>query len=245
MPNPSFPVARPYRAALRRVLALTETTRHLEWEVIEGGRFDFIAGQFVSMTLRHDSTEHTRAYSIASGPRPDGRFDLCLNRVPGGLFSNYLCDLQPGAVLDFTGPHGFFVARRPIERDLVFIATGTGIAPIRGMLEDLFSSGPAPDREMWLLFGVRHAETILYRDEFERLAAQHPRFHFVPTLSRAEQDWPGERGHVQQLLRARFAGRRDIDVYVCGLKAMVDDVRKILKEEFGLDRRQIHYEKYD
>jgi ferredoxin-NADP reductase len=245
MPNVNFPAARKYRAALRRVRMLTETTKHLEWEVIDGGRFDFLAGQFVSMTMPTDGDEHTRAYSIASAPRPDARFDICLNRVPGGLFSNHLCDLEPGAAIDFTGPHGFFVVRQPIERDIVFVATGTGVAPMRGMLEELFAAGATLDRDVWLLFGVRFPETILYREEFERLAASHPRFHFLPTLSRAPENWPGERGRVQEHLRRRFAGRRDLDVYICGLKAMVDDVRKMLKQEFGLDRRQIHYEKYD
>ncbi len=245
MPNPQLPIARNYRAVLRTTRMLTESTRHLEWQVAEGGRFDFLAGQFISLTLVRNGNEHTRAYSIASAPRPDGTFDICLNRVPGGLFSNYLCDLAPGAKMDFTGPHGFFVVRRPVERDIVFIATGTGIAPIRGMLEDLFASGNAVGRDVWLLFGVRHPETILYRDEFERLAASHPRFHFLPALTRPPADWPGARGRVQEHLRAHFRGRRDVDVYICGLKAMVDDVRQILKQEFGLDRRQIHYEKYD
>ena len=73
----------------------------------------------------------------------------------------------------------------------------------------------------------------------------HRRSHFVPPPSRAPADWPGERGHVQPLLRKLFAGHRDLDAYIGGLKEMVDDVRRILKEEFGLDRRQIHYEKYD
>lgn len=245
MPNPVFPPARPYRAQLRAVRQLTPTTRHLEWEVTAGGPFQFLAGQFISLTLHRNGSEHTRAYSIASAPRPEPSFDLCLNRVPGGLFSNYLCDIEPGAQLDFSGPHGFFVTRRPLDRDAVFIATGTGIAPIRGMLAEIFAPGSAVERDVWLLFGVRHPETILYPDEFERLAAAQPRFHFVPTLSRPPADWPGERGHVQDLLRNHLSGRRDFEAYICGLKAMVDDVRAILKQEFGLDRRQIHYEKYD
>ncbi len=246
MNQPNFPVARAYRAILRHSRHLTETTKHLEWEVVEGGKFDFLAGQFISMTLRDGANEHTRAYSIASAPGPDGRFAICLNRVPGGLFSNYLCDLEPGARLGFSGPHGFFVVRQPpVERDLIFIATGTGIAPIRGMLAELTAPGAALDRALWLLFGVRHPETILYREEFERMAADQPRFHFVPVLSRAPEGWTGERGHVQEVLRKHFAGQRDFEAYLCGLKAMVDDVRTILKGEFGFDRRQIHYEKYD
>ncbi len=245
MNQPNSPVARRFRAVLRHSRDLTETTKHLEWEVIEGGKFDFLAGQFVSMTLRGAENEHTRAYSIASAPGADGRFAICLNRVPGGLFSNYLCDLEPGAALEFTGPHGFFVVRQPVERDLAFIATGTGIAPMRGMLASLLAPGAPLDRHLWLLFGVRHPETILYREEFERLAATHPRFHFVPVLSRAPEGWTGERGHVQEVLRKHFSCRKDFEAYLCGLKAMVDDVRTILKGEFGFDRRQIHYEKYD
>jgi ferredoxin-NADP reductase len=245
MNKPNFPVARQYRAILRHSRQLTETTKHLEWEVVEGGKFDFLAGQFVSMTLRDGENEHTRAYSIASAPGPDARFAICLNRVPGGLFSNYLCDLKPGAALEFTGPHGFFVVRQPVERDLAFIATGTGIAPMRGMIEALLTPDSTLDRDLWLLFGVRHPETVLYREEFERLAESHPRFHFIPVLSRPPEGWSGERGHVQGVLRKRFAGRNDFEAYLCGLKAMVDDVRTILKGEFGFDRRQIHYEKYD
>ncbi len=245
MSSQGLPVPAKYRAALRRVVELTPTTKHFEWEVVAGGRFEFVAGQFISMTLERNGEQHTRAYSIASPPRGDSRFDLCLNRVLGGMFSNYLSDLAPGATLDFTGPHGFFTVQSPVERDLVFIATGTGIAPIRGMFADLFARNLLASHETWLLFGVRYPETILYREEFEQLAAVQANFHFVPTLSRPPAGWRGRTGYVQKQLREMFAGRKDFNAYLCGLKAMVDDVRKILKEELGLDRKQIRYEKYD
>jgi ferredoxin-NADP reductase len=246
MPAPALPVPGRHRAVLRRVAALTDTTKHFEWEISGEGRFDFVAGQFLSLTHAHEGRELTRAYSLASPPDGAGRrFDLCLNRVPGGIVSNYLCGLEAGAEISFTGPHGFFIVESPLERDLVFLATGTGIAPIRGMLADLFSRGADAGRDVWLLFGVRYPETILYREEFERLAAAHANFHFVATLSRPPADWGGAAGYVQQQLRSRFAGRSDFTAYICGLKAMVDDARRILKEEFGLPRRQIRFEKYD
>src|SRR5687767_4776887 len=125
-------------ARLRRSLPLSERTRHLEFEVEELPRFDFVAGQFVSLRAQNDGKEMTRAYSIASPPRADRTFDLCLNRVEGGFFSNFLCDIAPGAEVKFHGPHGYFVTRTPL-RDSVFIATGTGVAPIRGMLHWLFA----------------------------------------------------------------------------------------------------------
>lgn len=241
----TVPAPKNYRAVLLCSRELAPETKHLEWEITAGGRFDFLAGQFISMKLHHDGQELTRAYSIASAPDDGRRFDLCLNRVRGGVFSSYLCDLQPGAEMNFHGPHGFFFVQEPLPSNLVFIATGTGIAPIRGILQDLFGRGLAASSRVWLLFGVRDPEKILYRSEFEQLAGQHANFHFVPTLSRPPAGWTGATGYVQEQLRQRFAGRRDFTAYICGLKTMVDDVRAILKNEFGLDRKQIHYEKYD
>ena len=80
--------------------------------------------------------------------------------------------------------------------------------------------------------------------EFELLAEQHPNFRFWPTLSRPEEGWQGRAGHVQMHLMEALGDRRDVDVYVCGLKLMVDDVRSRLKE-LGFDRKHIIYEKYD
>ncbi|HEV2488833.1 MAG TPA: FAD-binding oxidoreductase [Candidatus Acidoferrales bacterium] len=234
-----------FRAALRRVVELTPSTKHLEWEIIEGGTFEFYAGQFVSLRVPRDGQEEARPYSIASAPRGDARFDLCLNRVEGGYVSNYLCDLVAGAKVNINGPHGSFIVSQPVEQDVVFIATGTGIAPIRGMLADLLASSQTLSHDVWLLFGVRYPETILYRDEINTWAAKNPRFHFVPTLSRPPGSWSGKTGYVQDQLRQLFAERKDFKAYICGLKAMVDEVRFILKEEFGLDRKQIRFERYD
>ena len=229
-----------YRARLARVETLTDTTKHFEFEVLGPKPFSFAAGQFISLYLARNGAEDNRAYSIASA-LAENRFDLCLNRVPGGYFSNYLCDLGPDAGVEFEGPFGFFVLRQP-ARDSLFIATGTGIAPIRGMLHELFAHGT--DRQVWLLFGVRYPNTILYREEFEALAAKHSNFHFLPTLSRAPSDWAGLRGHVQEHLEPLLAEHPGLDAYICGLKAMVDDVRQRLKAR-GFDRKQIRYEKYD
>jgi NAD(P)H-flavin reductase len=245
MPTRPFIAPRKFRATLRRVSELTPSTKHFEWEVVEGGALEFYAGQFLSLEVPRNGEQEARPYSIASAPRDGKRFDLCLNRVEGGYVSSYLCDIGAGETVDVNGPHGSFVVSTPIEQDIVFVATGTGIAPIRGMLAELFASPAELTHDVWLIFGVRHPETILYRQELEEWAARHARFHFVPTLSRPPANWTGKTGYVQEHLRKIFAGRKDFKTYICGLKAMVDEVRFILKEEFGLDRKQIRFEKYD
>jgi len=127
----------------------------------------------------------------------------------------------------------------------VFIATGTGIAPFRGMLHWLLAEQDRHEnRTLSLLFGVRTESDIYYRDEFEQLAKQHQNFQFLPTLSRGSAEWPGLRGYVQDHLPAIVGDRKDMHAYVCGLDKMVSANRALLKN-LGWDRKQIFYEKYD
>jgi NAD(P)H-flavin reductase len=243
--RPLFTAPRDFRAILRCTIELTPSTKHFEWEVLDDAPLNFLAGQFLSLKVWNNGYRVIRPYSIASAPRRDQHFDLCLNRVEGGYVSNYLSDLQAGSVVDFRGPYGSFIVSRPVTQNLVFLATGTGIAPIRGMLMDLFTRAVENLPEIWLLFGVRIPETILYRSEFERWATVIPGFHFVPILSRPPAEWRGAAGHVQDHLRLLFSGHKDFQAYICGLNGMVEEVRSILKCEFRLTRQQIRSERYD
>jgi CDP-4-dehydro-6-deoxyglucose reductase len=165
---------------------------------------------------------------------------LCLNRVDDGAFSPHLFDLSAGDAVDMQPPLGTFTLRQPL-RDSLLVATGTGIAPYRSMLKTVLTSdAPA----FTLLFGVRHESHLLYRNEFEQMAREFPQFRFWPTLTQPGPDWRGRTGRVQTHLAEAIGERRDIDIYLCGLRPMVDDVRQILKG-MGLDRKQIRYEKYD
>ncbi len=232
-------------ARLVRSSPLSDYTKHLEFEVHGVPRFGFVAGQWLSLkTNAPDGEEMTRAYSIASPPSENGRFAFCLNRVEDGFMSNHLCDLSEGAEITFQGPFGSFILRPPM-RDTVFIATGTGIAPFRSMLHWLLADDERHlEHQLTLLFGVRYEQDIYYREEFERLAAEHTNFHFLPTLSRGGPEWKGLRGYVQEHLPSIIGERIDMHAYICGLDKMVSVNRELLKS-LGWDRKQIVYEKYD
>ena len=223
---------------------LSDYTRHLEFEVKGASRFGFVAGQWLSVKqTRPDGEEITRAYSIASPP--DGnRFALCLNRVQDGFMSNYLCDLEVGGEISGQGPFGNFILRPPL-RDTIFIATGTGIAPYRSMLQWLFAD-PSRHQEkvFWLVFGSRSEKDIYYHDEFLCLATEHKNFDYLPTLSRGSSSWKGLRGYVQEHVAGIVNGRTDMHAYICGLDKMVSLNRELLKS-LGWDRKSILYEKYD
>ncbi len=223
---------------------LAPEVHHFDFEVPELPSLSFTPGQFVSVIEHTNGKEITRAYSIAS-PRDGNRFSLCLNRVPDGLVSSYLFSLKPGDEVEIHEPLGYFTLRHPGRR-AVFVATGTGIAPFRSILLDYL---PRLQVHITLLFGVRYERGLLYREELEGLAKQHAGFRFLPTVTRPTETWTGRTGrvlaHLDEALAVETPEELDtIDVYICGLREMVDDVRKELKAR-GLDRKQIIYEKYD
>lgn len=234
-----------YTARLVRSTALSEVTRHLEFEMPGQKPFGFVAGQWLSFKhLKPDGEEITRAYSIASPPEEDNRFVLCLNRVQDGFMSNFLCDMREGDEIAYQGPFGDFILRPPL-RDTLFIATGTGIAPFRSMLHWLLAGEPRHQgKQLWLLFGNRYEEDLYYHNEFLRLSAERSNFRYLPTLSRGGAEWQGLRGYVQEHVREIVGGRLDMHAYICGLDKMVKANRELLKS-MGWDRKSIRYEKYD
>ena len=249
-----------YTARLSRKLLLSEPAAcfHLEFTVVELERFDFEPGQFVSfLALDANGKQQTRAYSLASSPRGN-QFDLCVNRVDAGFFSNLLCDLEIGQTLQFHGAHGLFILRAPLT-DSILIATGTGIAPMRGFVEHLFPENGedrAQGKKIWLVYGTRYASELYYEDYFEKVAAIRPNFFYHKTLSRSHDEWEGARGYVQELVGRIAADHAsacgppciglmyNIHAYICGLNEMVAANRETLTA-LGWQRKQIIFERYD
>jgi ferredoxin-NADP reductase len=254
-----------YTARLEEKRMLSERAQcfHLEFSIPELPEFDFVPGQFVSLVAEDaNGKQQTRAYSIASAPQAN-RFGLCINRVEEGFFSNRLCDLEPGGEAHLHGPHGLFTLRRPLT-DSIFIATGTGIAPMRGFVQHLFpDSGEdrSDGRHIWLVYGTRHETEIYYGNYFERVAAERHNFHYLPSLSRPHEGWEGLRGYVQdhvaEIVTRRAAGDHaaavptavepagfDIHAYICGLNEMVSGNRERLTS-LGWQKKQVIFERYD
>lgn len=232
------------KAKLLSTRDLAPEVRHFEFEVAGANEFHFTPGQFVSVVHRVGEREITRAYSIAS-PRSSNTFALCLNRVEDGLVSPYLFSLKPDDEISINEPLGYFTLRHPGHR-VIFVATGTGIAPFRSMLLEHL---PKTQPHITLLFGVRYELGLLYRDELTRLTQEHSTFKFIPTVTRPSEEWHGHTGRVQSHLDEAlnlqsYEDGSTVDIYICGLKEMVDGVRAELKQR-GFDRKQIIYEKYD
>jgi ferredoxin-NADP reductase len=162
----------------------------------------FVAGQYVG--LRYDGTP--RAYSLASSPtRAD--LELCVRRVPGGRLSPQICDeLAVGDELTLRGPYGELVLQDHSPRDKVFLATGTGVAPFKSMIDYVFETGRdeygGESRDVWLFLGAAWEDDLPYLSAFRERHRRHDNFHFVPCLSREPtlSDWDGETDYVQHAL---------------------------------------------
>ena len=232
-------------ATLESARMLSTTVRELTFCVEQD--FKFEPGQWVNLYFPGLTSEKgrplKRAYSIASGPRSNASFDLAITKISDGPGSTGLHAASIGQTFEMTGPHGAFIMA-PIERPVMMIATGTGVAPFRSMLQAL---GGKLQQPVALLFGNRDESEILYRAEFEALANASRLFAFHPTLSRADSTWQGKRGYVQahliEIMQA--VGGPDCDVYICGLAEMVQDVRRTLRESLGVDSARVHVERFD
>lgn len=218
--------------------------RALRWRLVDGAALTHRAGQWWNLTLPVGDEHLRRAYSLATAPDPaqPSTFEIAVTRVDAGQASIVLHELQVGARVQGDGPHGFFTREATRDQPALLVGTGTGVAPLRAMLEDeLRHDGPA----LTLLFGCRTEGDILYREDFERWAAEHPRFRFEVTLSQGADGWAGRRGYVQAHLPELVEAMMRPHVYVCGLQKMIREVRRVLKQDLGYDRRMIHGERYD
>jgi len=231
--------------------ALTPNVRELVFERADGRPMLFEAGQWVNALLPvgvDGRCEMTRSYSIASPPDGSSRFQIAVTRVPFGPGSTWLHRVEPGAVLRFVGPQGFFT--RPADRapPSLMIATGTGVTPLRSMIYAALAAGSRT--QMWLLLGVRREEDLLYCSELRSLAAEHRSVRFEPTLSQPSPGWTGRRGYVQAHVQALWqelesSGDAQPHAFVCGLQRMVGSVRELLRQQLGAAREQVHSERYD
>ncbi len=209
------------------------------------------SGRFAESNLNpaHRSLDHKiRLHSIASpcwGDDWKGKtVSLCVKREMGedeqtgelvfGEASNLVCDAKPGDTVYITGPSGkgFLLPDDPMQHNYVFVATGTGIAPFRGMLIELFDQGY--QGIVWLLFGVPYSTDLMYDEEFRYFAEWHPNFHYITAVSREQKNRDDQRLYVQHQMDEHrdtlvaLLEKPETMLYMCGLKGMEFGIYKWL-----------------
>jgi len=234
-------------AEITRAETLSPSVRALELRAVDGAPIAQLAGQWINLDVAVASQAGValRAYSIASAPRASAsdRFEIAVTRVHDGEASIALHELAVGTQLPFDGPHGFFTREAERDEPALLVGTGTGLCPLRAMLEEELARTEGP--RLALLFGCRTEHDILWREQLEAWAAAQPRFSLHVTLSKPGTSWTGKTGYVQTHVRELAEALGKPLVYACGLSPMVADVRRVLKDELGYDRKRIRSERYD
>jgi ferredoxin-NADP reductase len=203
--------------------------------------FSFEPGQWVSLKLPVGRNPPlNRAYSMAAPSTNSGELTLVFDEVVGGLGSGYLCHIQPGNEVVFSGPYGNFTLPKQLDRDLLFVARYTGLVPIRCILKQLYAQR---HREPVLLIAVAPAEEeLLFHQELLTLAVTHPGFRYLPLVAAG-----GEQQGVElalSMLRPLIEGASKVVPMLCGTKNFVRPLRSYFVEA-GYHRKEVKTEIYD
>lgn len=234
-----------YDAKLIKTEDVNDLTRRFWLEIPDVESIDYIPGQFITLDLpiHEKRVKRWKSYSIASNPNGTNVIELCIVFQEGGLGTTYLFnEAKIGTTLRFKGPLGVFTIPKNLDEEIVMIATGTGVAPFRSIMNHIDTHGMS-FKKMHVIFGTRTEDGILYRDEFEALDKKYPNFSYDVALSRSD-DWEGYKGYVHQIYEEHYSkvieGRK---IYLCGWRNMIDQARENFTN-LGYDSKQVIFELY-
>jgi glycine betaine monooxygenase B len=231
------------RARVDRIVDHCADTRSLFLRMSQGALPQFLPGMFISIAIPLAGETRIRPYTIASSPEDGEPLEICFNRVPDGPGAAWLFNLALGDELNFTGPFGAFTLDRPPAAELVFIAEGTAIAPIRPMIRRALATVPA--HPITLLYVADRTENLLYAAEFDHLAAAQPKFRYEPMV------FDGNNATDLYARLSLEATRRWVNAdadrsrhfYLCGVGKGVIALRDLLRGA-GYERRAVRYEQW-
>jgi CDP-4-dehydro-6-deoxyglucose reductase len=238
------------RGIVTRIEDATYNTKRFRICLPDLPLFDFLPGQFVTLDLpiHEKQNKRWRSYSIASWPDGTNEFELLIVLLEGGSGTTYLFkEIHEGSEIRLRGPQGVFTLPDPIDRDLFFICTGTGIAPFRSMIHHIHLKN-VPHKNIYLIFGTRTQSDLLFADELKEMEKKVPGLHFIPTLSR--EKWDGCCGYVhgvyEDLIHKNTGSKGNLPpagFYLCGWKDMIQEARKRIAD-LGYDKKEVHLELY-
>ncbi len=233
-----------FQAVVESTRPLTHDTKEIRLRLREPDAIEHRPGQYVQVQAPSPDGPVWRAYSISSPVHEPHIVELVVRLVPGGIGSTYLHHLAEGDPVTFTGPFGEFRLTEETEREVVCVAGGCGMAPVKNIIETIYEREPA--RTCWLFFGCRTTADSFYYEKFRELAAAHPNLHVVYALSEPgeeDRDWAGETGFIHLSVDKHLDPEVPRQAFLCGPEPMIDAVTRVLEDK-GLDPHDVFYDKF-
>lgn len=212
----------------------------LTFKLIKPETIDFLAGQTVMFYV---APGINRSMSLVSTPNIKDEIQIAHDVGPGGIFSQWTMNAKVGDTIDFMGPLGMFTLDKLNQKNKVLIATGTGIAPFRSMLFDIFlnSQLSTVNYKLSLYWGLRYEEDIFWQHEFEKLAKKYSNFKFMLTLTKPSAGWKGAIGRVGEHIFKSDDKLTENEYYLCGNRSMVSEIKEKLLV-YDVPKSQIKFE---
>ena len=202
---------------IHKMNKLADDVMQLFMKLPENENMLFLAGQYIDFILpdgRH------RSFSIANAPHDSNIIELHIRHIEGGEFTDMIFEKSHEKdVMRIEGPHGDFFLREESDRPIILVATGTGFAPVKGIIEHALEE--KIDRELHLFWGARTEEGLYMNELAKGWADKNPNIKYTPVLSRPGENWKGTRGYVQDAVLAVYPDLSEYEVYSCGLPEMV------------------------
>ncbi len=220
----------------------------LQLQLPASERFQFLAGQYLEFLLKDNKR---RAYSIASPPHQEGPIELHIRHLPGGLFTDALFgqgadgkSIKEKDILRFEGPQGSFFLREDTQKPIIFLASGTGFAPIKSIL--LHMRQKKIDRQVYFYWGGRRPKDLYMDTLCQEFASTIPRFHYIPVVSEAQPDdhWTGRTGFVHHAVMADFPDLSAFQVYACGAPIVIQSAQTDFLEQCGLPEDEFYADSF-
>lgn len=245
IPDSIFNIRR-YKAVVTEITDLTYDIKSVVFKLLEPDKIDFLAGQYVQLETKpygKIKQKTVRAYSIASKPEDNNIVELIVRLVPEGICTTWVHNfLQVGEEVNLTGPYGdFFI--RDTDADMIFIAGGSGKAPIKSMLDHLKIVGTK--RRMTYYFGARTEKDLYLTEYFKDMEKVFPEFQYIPVLSRCEDGakWCARTGYIMPYLKEAVRDPEKTEAYMCGSPGMLEACKKELLN-LGVKAENIYFDSF-
>ena len=226
-----------FKAKIKSIKEISKDVRIFTLELDK--EINFRAGQFLTLILEEGGQKFTAPYSIASSPSEKNQIQLAIKLVNHGRVTSRLWNKGEEEELKLTGPMGGFGIKESDNKNIIFIGTGTGIAPLKSMIESLLEKNT--EKNLTLIFGERFEKEILFEKELRNLEKNNKNFKFVSVISKPSENYIGGKGHVQENLEDLNV--ENSEAYLCGMSEMVEECKeKLIKK--GMQEENIFFEKY-
>jgi CDP-4-dehydro-6-deoxyglucose reductase len=202
------------------ITKISHNVIELHLRIPPNASFNYLSGQYINII----KDDYKRSYSIAN-KNSTSNLVFFIKDYGGGRFSNYLFnEAKNNDLLRIEGPIGTFFYRKTNKKNIIFLATGTGVAPIKAILEQMDENySDLIGKNIFLFFGGRIQEDLFWKPSFENINV-----NFIPVLSRSSEDWRGEKGYIQDSVISKNIDLSDTVFYACGSENMIKDSRELV-----------------